>query len=341
VERTTPKVALTTPEPPQINYVSVMALFKRKPMMETLETELAALRARAETLSSRHAAADAAFLESKSKLQRYHLEADLDADDKARAKMEAAVAACAVTRDGYSDALDEVQAKITDTEQKIAVERALVQRKAAGNELAGKLDEVERTLPDYLEAARRLAGALEAIHFHYESNEVARFVGNTTAQVEVAAGFALAELRAMANSIRDGSAPIPAPKPAPEPVAVIEPPPPTMTVFMLRSANYRDHDGRKRFAGQYEDAMMPVPTAQRALRHGVAVSVADPRRAQLRGARGGDFNPLAPDVADLDAMKEPEGAPYVGSDPALVEAHFTEIDRSGEARTIQIAVPRV
>ena len=38
---------------------------------------------------------------------------------------------------------------------------------------------------------------------------------------------------------------------------------------------------------------MPVSTAQRALRHGVAVSVADPRRAQLRGARGGDFNPSA------------------------------------------------
>jgi hypothetical protein len=109
----------------------------------------------------------------------------------------------------------------------------------------------------------------------------------------------------------------------------------------LRSARYRDHDGRKQFAGQYEDAMMPVPTAHRALRHGVAVSVADPRRAQLRGARGGDFNSRALDVVDLDAIKEPKGVPYVGSDPALAEAHFTEIDRSGEARTIQIAVPRV
>ncbi len=36
---------------------------------------------------------------------------------------------------------------------------------------------------------------------------------------------------------------------------------------------------------------MPVTTAQRALRHGMAVTVADPRRAQLRGSRGGDFNP--------------------------------------------------
>jgi hypothetical protein len=341
VERASPKVARSTPEPPQIIYVSVMALFKRKTMMEKLETELAALRARAETLSSRHTAADAAFLDAKSKLQRYHLEADLNADDKARAKLEAAVATCAVTRDGYADALGEVQAQIAHAKQKIATERALVQRKTASEELARQLDEVERTLPDYLETARRLARALDAIHFHYESNEMARFVGNTTAQVEVAAGFTLAELRATVNSIRDGSAPIPAPKPAPEPVTVIEPGAPTMTVFMLRSANYRDENGRKRFAGQFEDATMPVPTAHLALRHGVAVSVADPRRAQLRGARGGDFNPVAPDVVDLDAIDEPKGVPYFGSDPALAEAHFTEIDRSGEARTIQIAVPRV
>jgi hypothetical protein len=338
VERAAPKVARSTPELTQITYVSVMALFKRKTMMEKLETELTALRARAETLSSRHAAADAAFVDAKQKLQRHHLEADLDADDKARAKLEATVATCALTRDGYADALDEVQAKITDTEQKIAVERALVQRKAASEELARKLDEVERTLPDYLEAARRLAGTLEAIHFHYESNEMARFVGNTTAQVEVAAGFALAELRAMATSIRDGSAPIPAPKLVPEPVTVIEPPPPSMTVFMLRSVNYRDHDGRVRFVGQYEDAMMPVPTAQRALRRGVAVSVADPRRAQLRGARGGDFNPSARDVVDLDGIEEPKGMPYIGSDRAPL---FTEIDRSAEAHTISISVPRV
>ncbi len=313
-------------------------LFKRKTSVEKLEAELAALRARAETLSSRHAAADTAFLESKSKLQRHHLDANLDADDKARAKMEAAVAACAVTRDGYSDVLDEVQAKITDIEQKIAVERALVQRKAAGKELAGKLDEVERTLPDYLELARRLAGALEAIHFHYESNEMARFVCNTTAQVEVAAGFTLAELRGMVTAIRDGSAPIPAPKPAPDPATVIEPPTPTMTVFMLRSANYQDETGRTRFGGQYEDATMPVPTAQRALRHGVAVSVADPRRAQLRGARGSDYRPLAPDVVDLDAIEEPKGAPHLGvhiADPALREANFTVIDR-GPARALKV-----
>jgi len=185
--------------------------FRKKSPMEKLETELASRRARAETLSNRHAAADAAFLDAKQRLQRHHLEADdLDADDKARAKLEAAVAASALTRDGYADALSEVQTLIADSEQKIATERAAVQRKAASEELARDLDQIERALPDYLEAARRLADALESMHYsHYESTEMAAFIRNGQAQVEVAAAFALQELRGTVIAIRDGAAPIP------------------------------------------------------------------------------------------------------------------------------------
>jgi hypothetical protein len=314
--------------------------FRRKSPMDKLETELGGLRGRADTLSARHAAADAAFLDAKAKLQRHHLEADLDADDKTRAKLEAAVAGCALTRDGYADALGEAQAEIARTEQAIAAERAAAERKAASDKLARDLDAVEHLLPDYLDAGRRLAAALEEIHHHYEAGEMARFVGNTLSQVEVAAAFSLQELRGMVNAIRDGVAPIPAPKSKLAPVVAVEQPPTTQTVFMLRSANYRDQDGRKRFAGQWEDAVMPVATAQRALDKGIAVAVTDPSRARLRGARGGDFNPHASDVVDLDAVEEPKNVPHAEPDPVLRAANFTVIDRSAEARTIQIEVPR-
>src|SRR5437899_1069848 len=100
-----------------------MAYFKRKTMTEQLEAELAALRARAETLNSRHAAAEVAFSDAKAKLQRHHLEAGLDTDDRTRARLEAAVAACTLTRDGYADALAEVQTKIADVLRKVAAER--------------------------------------------------------------------------------------------------------------------------------------------------------------------------------------------------------------------------
>lgn len=120
--------------------------------MEKLEAELGTLRARAETLKSRHAAADAAFVDAKSKLQRHHLEENLDADDKARARLEAAIAAGALTRDGYADALAEVQTKIAEAEQKLAAERSAVERKAASETLARDLDAIEQALPDYLAA---------------------------------------------------------------------------------------------------------------------------------------------------------------------------------------------
>jgi hypothetical protein len=160
--------------------------------------------ARGETLSARHAAAEAAFSDAKANLQRHHLEADLDADDKAHAKLEATLAACALTRDGYTDALAEVQTTITNAEQKLAAERAAVERKAASEKLARDLDAVERVLPEYHDASRRFVAALEELHHHFEATQMATFVGNITAQVEVAASFTLAELRAPVTGIADG-----------------------------------------------------------------------------------------------------------------------------------------
>lgn len=164
---------------------------------------------------------------------------------------------------------------------------------------------------------------------------MARFVGNAATQVEVAAGFALVELRGMVDAVRDGVAPIPAAKPTSVPLS--EQSPPTQMVFMMKSANFRDHDSRSRFAGQFEDATMPVATAQRALRLGVAVPLTDPKRAQLRGARGGDFDPKARDVVDLDAVEEHKAVPH--NDPVLRAANFTPLPTAGP-RTILIDVPR-
>jgi hypothetical protein len=340
VEQAAPNVARAAPSGPKSPNVSSMAFFKRKNPMEKLEAELSELRARAETLSNRHAAAEAAFVDAKARLQRHHLEADLDADDKARAKLEGAVAACAVTRDGYADALGEVQAQIADTEQRIATERAAAKRKAASEELARNLDAVEQALPDYLEAGRRLANALDAIHYHFEATQIATFVRNGQAQVEVAAAFVMQELHGTVGAIRDGAAPIPAPKAAAEPVAVIEPPR-TETVFMMRSARFRDHAGVTRTARQYDDAEMPVQTAERALRRNVAVPVSDPRRANLKGVRGGFHpDPRAPDIVDLDdeeASRPPSSAP-VTSNP---HENFIVLDRSAENHTFQIDVPQL
>jgi hypothetical protein len=305
--------------------------------MEKLENELASLRARAETLGTRHAASEAAFADAKAKLQRHHLEAD-DGDEKTISKLEAGVAAAMLKRDGFADALAEVRKLIAVTEQKLKAERETVERNAAADKLSADLDKVERALPQYLETARRLADALEAIHYHFEATQMAAFVANASSQLEVAGAFALQELRGTVNAIRDGGAPIPAPKPIVQPVAVIEAAPETRTVFAMKNLKYRGADGKTRYVGQYEDHALAPVLAQKALHCGAAVSIADERRRHLRGARGGDFNFAAPDVVDLDAVELPS-LPYVGPDnPVLREAGFVRVDR-GPDRVLKIAAP--
>ena len=157
--------------------------------------------------------------------------------------------------------------------------------------------------------------------------------------VDVAGALSLAELRQMVEQIKTGVAPIPPGKPSPAPVVTAEPAPPTMTVFMIRSARYLDHEGRKRFAGQYDDAIMPVTTAQKAMRLGLAVTTADPRREQLRGVRGGDYRPDGIDVVDIDAAEEHSGVRFIGPDrnDVIAQANFTEMPRGpGGTGTIPV-----
>jgi hypothetical protein len=312
--------------------------------MEKLEHELTALRSHAEMLTKRHTAADAALSTAKAALQRHHLECELDAaDDRARAKLEASIASCTVTRDGYADAMAELQAKIASTEQQLADAHAVARRKEASERLAHDLDAVEQALPDFLVAGRKLADAMDAIHHHYETVQMSAFLRNTSSQLEVASAFATQELRTTVRAIADGSAPIPPRKPEPQqPAVVVEPPPPTKTVFMMKSARFTGHDGRRHFAGQWTDQELLVPLAHRALRHGIAVPTTHPMRATHLGMRGSDYVADGPDVVDLDTLGDFSEAKFAApNDPVLRAANFTVIDRSREARKIAVAGPSI
>ncbi|WP_342726083.1 hypothetical protein AAFG07_03800 [Bradyrhizobium sp. B097] len=308
--------------------------------MQKLEPIIAALTKRGEQLVAMRVAAQATLDKATKARQEALLSGDLS-DQRALENLQTAVNTAASSVAGLDDALAVLDQDKAEAEVQLAAALESAKRTAAADKLAKQVAAIEAALPGYLEQSRILAGALAEIgHWHVESGQIAGFVQNVMGQTEVAANFALVELAAMPGAIRQGRQVIPG-EPPPVPVAAaIDPTPETQTVFMLRSAHYRDYDGRKRFAGQWEDAIMPLATAQRALRERVAVPVTDPRRAELRGMRGGDFNPTAPDVVDLDAIDEYQNAPLTEPDPVLRAANFTEIDRSDEARSIQIEVPR-
>ncbi|MEH2475688.1 hypothetical protein V1281_003137 [Nitrobacteraceae bacterium AZCC 2161] len=311
--------------------------------MQQLETTIASLTKRGEQLAAKRVTTQETLDEAIKTRQQALLSGDLD-DQRALDKLQDIVNTAASALAGIEDALAVLAHRKAEAERQLAAERERIKRAAAADKLDEQVGAIEATLPSYIEQSRALADALsEVSYFHFEAGQMASFVQNAMGQIEVAANFTLADLKNMPPAIRDGRQAIPR-KPDAEPVAVIEPAPPSQTVFMLRSAKYRDHDGRTRYGGQYEDATMPVPTAQRALRCGAAVPTTDDRRRNLRGARGGDFNFAAPDVVDLDAVEEPTGVLYIGpdtTDPVLREAGFHQIDRSAESRVIKIAVPRV
>src|SRR5437868_2129082 len=203
-----------------------MALFKKRTPMEKMQKLLAEQRSRAAAISAKHVAAEAALAAAMAAREKHALEGDL-ADEQAAEKLQAAVGSAGSRLAGWDVALAALQVQIADTERKLAAERQTVERNAAADKLARDLDEVERVLPDYLKESRRLADALEAMHFHFESTEMARFVRNGQAQVEIAAAMALQELRGMASAIRDGAALIPAPKPSVEQIAITDTAPET------------------------------------------------------------------------------------------------------------------
>jgi multidrug efflux pump subunit AcrA (membrane-fusion protein) len=318
-----------------------MALFKKRSPMEKSQKHLAELRSRAAALADKRMAAEAALAEAMTARQRHMLEGDL-ADDRSAEKLQASVDSCGSRLAGLSSALEAVQAQIADTKQQIAAEHLAIQRAAAADKLAQQVTAIDAALPKFVSASSALSDALSALgHWHFESSQMSSFILNATAQIELASGFSLAELRATVDRIKTGDAPIPR-EPDAEPTTMVEPPPKTMTVWLVQSAKFRDHTGVARLARQYDDAQMPIETAQLALRLGVAVPLTDPRRRNLKGARGGDHvDPRAPDIIDLDADSAMMPTVNVESNPVLAAADFKVIDRSAENRKLEIEVPRI
>jgi hypothetical protein len=305
--------------------------------MDKIESVIASLTKRHDQLAAKRITAQKAMDKAIKARQDALLSGDLD-DQRTLDKLQGMVDSATSAMSGIDDALAMLAQQKAEADSQLVEERDRAERAKVSDEINAAVTDIAKRVEPTLSAMRGIAGKLMALdHLSFEVGQLGRHLSGVAGEAEIAFAFVVPDVRRMADAAKDGSAAIPRRPKAVEPIPA-DPVPPTMTVFMLRSANYRDEDGRSQFAGQYEDAMMPVPTAQRALRHGVAVSVADPRRAQLRGARSSDYRPLAPDVVDLDAIEEPKGVPYVGvqiADPALREANFTVIDR-GPARALKV-----
>jgi hypothetical protein len=216
--------------------------------MQQLETTIASLTKCGERLAAKRVMAQDALDKAIKSRQQSLLSGDID-DQRTLDKVQAAVVAATSDLAGVDDALAILTQHKTEAERQFAAERERIERAAAADKLSKRVAAIAAALPGYLEQSRVLADALSEIgHWHFESGQMTSFIQNTMGQIEVAANFTLAELKAMPEAIRQGRQAIPR-ELALTPVAVPEPPS-NMTVFMLRSAHFRDHDSRKRFSAR-------------------------------------------------------------------------------------------
>lgn len=312
-----------------------MALFRKKTHMHYLETSLRQLELRAAQLADRRALADAALAAATTARQAFRLEGDL-LDEKLDAKLQNDVDVCLSKLTGLDTDIAALQAKITETEQRLDAERTAAERKAASEKLSRDLDAVEQALPGFLEAGRVFTGALEELHHSFEMQQMLAFVTNMMSQVEIASAFSLTELRGTVSRIATGDAPMPAPKPVAPPVVVAEPAPETRVVFSTRSLKWTEN-GRQRTALAFEDVALPLQLADKALRIGACVSLSHDMRKTHRGVRGPfEPDPSAVGIVDLDAVTPYSPARHESFGPVIVE-----FDRGIPERQFKTAGPRL
>jgi hypothetical protein len=176
--------------------------------MQKIQSELAALNARSELLTGKRSAAQSTLDLAVEARQKMLLTGDID-DHKAalalQAKVDSAISALA----GFDAAITAQSALIIDAEAQLAAERQDADRKAASDMLAAQVAVVDQLLGPWVKASRDLATALDAIHWRFESAQMAGFIRNAAGEIQNAAAMTAGDLHHSIKAIRDGGQEIP------------------------------------------------------------------------------------------------------------------------------------
>jgi hypothetical protein len=122
---------------------------------------------------------------------------------------------------GFDAAITAQAALIADAEAKLTAERLDGQRKAASDLLAEQAAVVDELRGPWLRASHNLASALDAIHWRFESVQMASFIRNAAGEVETAAAMTAGDLQHSIKAIRDGGQDIPGAPAAVVPVPAV------------------------------------------------------------------------------------------------------------------------
>jgi hypothetical protein len=204
--------------------------------MQKIQSELAALCARRELLTGKRSAAQSTLDSAVEARQKMLLTGDIE-DHQAALALQARIDSATSALVGFDTAITAQGPLIIGAEAKLAAERLDTDRKAASDTLAVQVTVVDQLLGPWVRASRDLATALDAIHWHFESTQMAAFIRNATGEVESAAAMTADDLKHSIQLMRDGVLAIPSvPNVAAVvvqalPIAVVPYAPPVKTEF--------------------------------------------------------------------------------------------------------------
>ena len=241
------------------------------------------LRRRAAELAAARAAAQATLNKAVAARQAHLIDGDIS-DDKIRGRLQTAVSDALSTLEGYDDAIADLNTKIRELDAKLAAERSAAERLAASEALQAKVDVVEGLLPNWLEATRALAAALELLPAT-EAQQMAGYTRSAASEIENAAAMLRSGWQLLLSRSATGGVRIPRP---PSEVVAFTPPAPaptTMRLFLTQPLAWYDENGEQHRAPSMNNAEIPLRLVAKAGAIGAAHTLDSPERKKLHGTK--------------------------------------------------------
>jgi hypothetical protein len=185
-----------------------MVLFIRKTTMEKCEAALAALQKRASLLADKKISAQKALDDAVAERQAHMIQGDLSDETRAK-KLQGSVDSAQSALLGIIDAITALENRIADAEAALNAESDRLARVAASEALAAQIMLVDEMIGPWVRLTHDLATGLEAIHWHFESGQMAAYIRNVASEVQTAAAITSKDLRASVEAILAGRQAIP------------------------------------------------------------------------------------------------------------------------------------
>ena len=278
-----------------------MQLFGKKSLIDEIEAEIVALRRRRDRRASDAAAAQSE-LDAVTAAQRALLTDADEVDQKSETAAQRRVDSARSARERYSDALSDLEARLADAERRAGAERDDIARRACVREIEDEVKAAEDALEPAISAFKKLFKSYAKLgDISYDCGAISRYAETATAEIELAAGFALAGVRAIAQAISNGDRRIPKRQTEQTAPALLPSPEPLEGIFLVRSIAYTNSAGTLFTEPANFDVALPPAVAAQARECGAAIEKTSERAKKIRaGQREPKLSPVLERCICLD-----------------------------------------